>query len=83
MATPYNPSQHEQTTQTQAEDLTYQLSKFFARRSGVLITDTSLVLLGSILRRQLWIEGGDPAVERLIDALKEENAGYRNEHFPD
>ena len=65
----------------QQEQLRYQLSKFFARRSGVLITDTSLQVLATILTRQTSEEGGDEATARLIETLRSENAGYTNRHF--
>ena len=66
---------------TSREQITHQLRKYFARRSGTLLTDTSLQLLSSIIYRQLDFENGPAAVERMIEALKLENSGYINENF--
>lgn len=65
------------------DQITHQLRKYFARRSGVLLTDTSLQKLSSIIYNQLESENGPAAVERMIDALKRENNGYSNEQFPE
>lgn len=63
--------------------INYQLTKYFARRSGVMLTGTSVELLARILQRAAEAEGGDAAVERLVAALREENSGYTNSHFPE
>lgn len=63
-----------------AGQITYQLKKYFARRSGVLLTDTSIELLSQILFREL--ESDPERLARIVEALREENSGYFNQHFP-
>lgn len=74
---------HHQGASRDRDQITHQLRKYFARRSGVLLTDTSLQHLSSIIYRQLDFENGPAAVERMIEALKQENSGYTNENFQD
>lgn len=72
----------ERARASQREQFIYQVSKLFARKSGVLVTSGSLESFADLILAQLLEAGGDAAVEAAIKRFREENGNYQNKHFP-